>query len=196
MELFLLLAGLRPGQSGRPSHEVGRELSNGRARPPAEGLHSDLAEDGPDGDLDGGGSGGDGVRCVCDVGSVRADDLCRVGRAGEFQAAALVSRHRDGGDVRAQVEEEGVKASAQTHRAEDAQPHPPSTPGEIVLPAVERLLVGARSVVQGQHQGAEEESHQEAALVLGQGQCPVPQGQHQLTATVLQHKQWTPVESL
>ena len=37
----------------RPGHEVRRELPDGSARPPAEGLHPHLADDGPDADLDG-----------------------------------------------------------------------------------------------------------------------------------------------
>ena len=187
VELLLLLTGLGAREPGGPSHEVGWELPNGRARSPAEGLHPDLAEDGPDGDLGGGGDGGLG-----DVGRLRADDLSWVGRTGELQAAALVGRHGDGGDVRAEVEEEGVEASSQTHRAEDPQPHPPAAPGQVLLPTVEDLLVGSGSVVQAEHHGPEEEGEQHGQPVLGQGKGPVPQVQHQLTQAVPQHQQRTP----
>ena len=55
-----------------------------------------------------------------------ADYRVRVGRRGEVGGAALVGREGDGGDVRPQVEQEGVETGSQADRREHPQTHPPA----------------------------------------------------------------------
>ena len=133
VKLLLLLTGFRSGESRGSRHEVRRQFSNSCARPPAKGLDSHLAEDGPDTDLSHTTRYRPSLSRLCDVG---ADDFSRVRRGGELQTAALVRRYGYRGNVRTEVEQEGVESRTQTYRAEDTQANPPAAPGEVFLPGV------------------------------------------------------------
>ena len=192
-ELLLLLAGLAAGQSRGPRHEVGRQLPDGGARAPAEGLHPHLGEDGPHGHLH---HAGHGLRTRLAPGGhvtgLRAQNLAGVGRLGELEAVALVAGHGDGGDVRAEVEEEGVEAGAEADRAEDAEADPPGAPGEVLLPGVDLGLVGGGGVVEGGQPRPQHHQGGQGQPVPDQGRHPLHQGQHQLAAAVLQHPHRAP----
>ena len=129
VELLLLLTRLRAGQPGGPSHEVGRELADGGARPPTEGLDPDLSKDGPHSHAQHGGHSLALSPGLASGVTPWTEDLSGVGRLGEVQAVTLVCGHGDGGDVGAEIEQEGVEPRAQADRAQDAQPHPPGAPG-------------------------------------------------------------------
>ena len=67
------------------------------------------------------------------IGCLRANDRAGIGGLGEVCAATFVGGHSDGGDVRAEIEQEGVQARAQTHRAQDPKADPPQAPKEVLL---------------------------------------------------------------